>query len=237
MWWILTKCSFSIPCNCSEYCTSSWVPEEPRWNTNRCRKMDAWCYWEMIFHYAKIYSIPTTGEEGFDKLIYLFFYLSASASQVLPHSRVPSVSCIDGGTTHKLSLLRVFKGQKAIEEERHFRGSQTVLVTHPWWKRCLWFFNTYICMCVWHLWSPKANPGSSLLSVKAWLNLSLVHGNYLYLNPGHMTLDLLCQKGPGLVSSKSLPQPLPFLLRGSLKLSVKIYCFLMALHSLFYILE
>lgn len=90
--------------------------------------MDGWCYWEMIQYYAKIYNIPTTGEEGFDKLIclFFFFYLSASASQVLPHSRALFDSCIEGGATHKPSLIRVFKGQKAIEEERHLPVSQTV---------------------------------------------------------------------------------------------------------------
>lgn len=94
------------------------------------------------------------------------------------------------------------------------------------------YIHTRVC----ELWSPKGQScqeASSLFSVE--VQLTLAHGVYLYPNPGHMPLGLLCLQGPGWVSTSPPFAPrLPdtsFLLGGSLKLLVKTFCFWMALHS------
>ena len=78
-------------------------------------------------------------------------------------------------------------------------------------------------------------PGSSLLSVDVCLSLSVPEPTPHAPGPS-------LPEGArfGLFTSPSSAPSLPdtsFLLGGSLKVSFKIYCFLMSLHSLFYILE
>lgn len=73
--------------------------------------MDAWYCWEMMLYYVGTYNIHTLWEKGFDKLICLFFYLSASVTQIFPTLQ-------SGGATHKASWLQVLMEDRGQEKQR-----------------------------------------------------------------------------------------------------------------------
>lgn len=65
-------------------------------------------YWEIIFHYAKIYCVCAIWEEEFGKLLCLFSYLTCLFPKSSLHFEAVTIFNVDTGTTHRLLSTVIF---------------------------------------------------------------------------------------------------------------------------------
>ena len=103
----IINCSLAGTCHYCEYCRHLWVLTDRQTGT-QSQKIDAQHSWEMILHYARIYSIHDIREKGFDKWIHLSFLLPKcfhSSNSPYTPKQCPSMTLAVGGTTRDSSWL------------------------------------------------------------------------------------------------------------------------------------